>query len=197
MVAACREAKHVQSSHGCFDHILNLVVKNGINVVMAFKRLATATHKSTIYCERIWQECKDLENSIFKIHTFKRTFFSLVRLGEFFTFLTIFGGFEWFWAKLYLWIFCVFWQLLMEVRVKWVHVKESYSRFSISLTCNCNKQWMHCMQWIDTGKKCYKCVHKIIILRFSIFTIEILNFAVHISLKFNLIDGIYKTINKV
>ena len=70
IVAAFREAKHVHSSHGCFDHILNLVVKNGlkkvpsiINAVMVLKRMATATHKSTLYCERIRPECSDQEKS--------------------------------------------------------------------------------------------------------------------------------------
>ena len=70
MLAACKEARHVQSNHGCFDHQLNLIVKNGLKrvpqimkAVMAFKRLATATHKSTLYCERIRQECNDLEKS--------------------------------------------------------------------------------------------------------------------------------------
>ena len=37
----------------------------------------------------------------------------------------------------------------------------------------CNKQWMHCRYWIDTGKKWYKWVHKRMTQRFSIFTILI------------------------
>ena len=63
MVAACQEAKNAQSSHGSFSHILNLVLKNGlkkvptiINAVMAFKRLAIATHKSTLYSESTVKE---------------------------------------------------------------------------------------------------------------------------------------------
>ena len=73
MVAACRESHHIDSAMGCFDHHLNLIVKNGmkkvpeiIRAVMSFKRLATATHKSVLYCERIKRECNDLEKSVTK-----------------------------------------------------------------------------------------------------------------------------------
>ena len=70
MTSACKKAVHIDSSQGCFDHQLNLIVKNGlkrvpaiITAVQHFKRLATATHKSALFCGRIKQECNELEKS--------------------------------------------------------------------------------------------------------------------------------------
>ena len=76
MTSASKKAVHIDSSHGCFDHQLNLIVKNGlkrvpaiITAVQHFKRLATATHKSSLFCGRIKQECSELEKSHTKYTT--------------------------------------------------------------------------------------------------------------------------------
>ena len=73
MTNACKRARHIDSSHGCFDHQLNLIVTNGLKrvkpimeAIQHFKRLATATHKSALFCGRIRQECNELERSTTK-----------------------------------------------------------------------------------------------------------------------------------
>ena len=73
MKVACDEAKTIDCRVGCFDHLLNIVVNTAIKRVPGiltsvnkFKRLATGTHKSTLHCERIQQECIQLQNSATK-----------------------------------------------------------------------------------------------------------------------------------
>ena len=56
------------------------------------------------------------------------------------------------------------------------HTNNTYSiyhkhRGKLSTYHNCNKQWMNFLECIHTRKKWYKWVHKVMIKRFSVFTI--------------------------
>jgi hypothetical protein len=65
MRVVCRESSFIDQGLTCFANTLNLIVNNGINKVekVQFKKLATACHKSTLYCEKIKKEFSNLKKS--------------------------------------------------------------------------------------------------------------------------------------
>ena len=68
--AVNKESKTIHLGLGCIDHLLQLVINRSIDkvevvksAVNKFKKLSTATHKSSLNIQRIKKACGDLEKS--------------------------------------------------------------------------------------------------------------------------------------